>query len=304
MTTLAPLSTDFQPIIDLVVNACASPSTRSRYKSKLTLMFKYWGYLQRPPFDRQFVQRFLAQLRAENAAGFTINQTLTAVKRLAKEAHYAGLLAPEAYRGIEDIPAVKIRGTAQGSRLTEEEVLKLLKLPRAGTVRGKRDRVILELLFYAGLRREEVTLIRMEHVQMLEGRPVLLNLRGKGDRVRTIPIPEFVLRHIQEWIDAAGITDGFVCRRIRGEKTACAGQMCGKGIYLILKHYAKMIGKDEVSPHSMRRSMGTIARQKGVDLEQIQEVYGHEDRKTTISYTGGNLNIRDAVCDKLPKNED
>lgn len=301
MSTELTIPTDFDPIIDMVVNACESRSTRTRYATKLRVFMQFWDINGRPPFDRQFVMKYVNQMRSENFPGFAINQSLSAVKKLAKEAQYAGLISSEVQRGIDDIPGVKILGTKQGSRLTEAEILALLRLPRRGTVTGKRDLVVLELLFYAGLRREEVALVRMEHVNRIEGRPALVNLYGKGGRVRTVPIPEFLLEHIQEWVDAAGITEGHICRNITRHGHIGEKMMSGKGIYNILTGYARMIGKDDVTPHSVRRTMGSLARKAGVELDQIQQVYGHASVAMTQHYLGGTLNIQNAVCDSLPK---
>lgn len=300
MTTSLAVPNEYDAIIDLVVNACGSRSTRTRYATKLRVFMRYWDHNGRPPFDRQFVLQYVAQMRSEKFPGFAINQSLTAVKKLAKEAHYAGFMNSEAQRGIDDIPGCKVRGTPQGSRLTEAEILQLLGLPRTGTLIGKRDRVVLELLFYAGLRREEVALVRMEHVQRLENRPVLLNLHGKGGRVRTVPIPEFMLEHIEEWVGAAGITEGPLCRSVNRHGHVGAAMMSGKGVYNILVGYARTMGKRNVSPHSIRRTMGSLARAKGVELDQIQMVYGHASVTMTQHYIGGNLNIQNAVCDALP----
>jgi len=69
---------------------------------------------------------------------------------------------------------------------------KLLGAENADTLRGRRNRALLALLIGGGLRRAEVTTLRLEDLQLREGHWVIPDLRGKGGHVRTIPVPEWV----------------------------------------------------------------------------------------------------------------
>ena len=54
---------------------------------------------------------------------------------------------------------------------------------------GLRDRAILGLLIGCGLRRDELANLTFEHLQQREGRWVIVDIVGKGRRVRTVPVP-------------------------------------------------------------------------------------------------------------------
>lgn len=304
--TLPPLPDEFAPIVNIILAGCRAKTTKTRYARKLRVILAYWDMQGRPPFNREFVQKYIAQMQEENFAAFQQAHSLQAVKKLAEESFFRGLLSQETLTGIMALKTPAVKGFRQGHRLTSEEVSKLLALPRTSTLIGLRDRVILDLLFYAGLRRTEVCEIRFEHLQRIDGRPVLMNLRGKGDVVRSVAIPEEVLSHIQEWIDRSGIRDGFICRRVWREGAGHAvkrdDKMDGSGIFKVVRLYSRMLGRPEITPHALRRSCGAIARANGVELDQIQQHYGHSSPHTTILYTGGNQKFAQgsAVCDSLP----
>jgi hypothetical protein len=73
--------------------------------------FGWWEDAGRPPFTRATVQKYRAHLESCALAPASINQRLSALRKLATEATYKGLLVPEAAQGMRDIPGAKIQGT-------------------------------------------------------------------------------------------------------------------------------------------------------------------------------------------------
>jgi len=84
----------------------------------------------------------------------------------------------------------------------------LLAVPDRSTLKGKRDYVILAVLVGCALRREELAVLDVDTIQLREGRWVLVDLEGKGRRVRTVAIPLWVKQGINAWMTAAGVEDG------------------------------------------------------------------------------------------------
>ena len=82
-------------------------------------------------------------------------------------------------------------------------LLCLLSMPDVETLKGLRDRAIVAVRLGCGLRRSEVIALRMEHVQQREGRWVIVDLVGKGNRVRTVPMPAWAKAAPDAWTDAA-----------------------------------------------------------------------------------------------------
>src|SRR5438270_539390 len=95
------------------------------------------------------------------------------------------------------------------------------------------------LLIGCGIRRAEVTNLRLEDLQLREGHWVIADLRGKGGHIRTIPVPQWVKEAVDSWTVGAGITSGPLLRSINK-----AGRIWGHGftpkvIWAIVKANAK-----------------------------------------------------------------
>jgi site-specific recombinase XerC len=84
----------------------------------------------------------------------------------------------------------------------------------ADDLRGKRDRAILALLIGCGLRRAELVGLGMQDFQVREERWVIADLIGKGKHIRTVPVPVWAKRAVDEWTTAAGIDGGTIFRRV------------------------------------------------------------------------------------------
>ena len=285
------VTVDYAPLIDVVVGSSRAYTTKTRHKRKLTLFFEWWAAAGRPVFCRDTVQQYMAEIATQ--AAFQRLHSLAAIKRLATEAFYRGLIDHHTLTGITNIEAPRVLGSRQGNRLSAEEITAAIRKPDASTLLGKRDRLALALLFYAGLRRYEAAAVTVAHLKYMEGRPVIANLVGKGERVRTVPIPGFVMDWAQEWIALTGI-DGVLLRSVNRWGQVSNG-LSGTKLLMIAKQYAG------VGCHDLRRTMGSLARRAGMELDQIQQVYGHSSVSTTQGYIGGTLNLRNAVCDVLPK---
>jgi integrase len=72
--------------------------------------------------------------------------------------------------------------------------------------------VIIALLVGCALRRKELASLNVEDIQLREGRWVIIDLRGKGGRIRTVAVPIWVKQAINAWMTAAKIQDGRLLR--------------------------------------------------------------------------------------------
>jgi integrase/recombinase XerD len=245
------------------------------------------------------VQRYRAELEGRSLSASAINVQLAAIRKLATEAADNGLLAPELAAGIAKVPGARSEGPRAGNWLTREQASRLLALPDSGTLKGKRDRAILALLIACGLRREEVVRLTVEDVQQREGRWVIIDLLGKGSRLRTVPLPNWLKVWIDEWLTAAGVNVGSVFRAINK-----GGRLHGDGlranvVWSVVQGYAVAIGVTNLAPHDLRRTCAKLCRAAGGDLEQIQLLLGHASISTTDRYLGSRLDLVDAVNDDL-----
>jgi site-specific recombinase XerC len=140
-------------------------------------------------FNRIVVVRYRIQLEARGLAAATINLSLAAVRRLAHEAADSGLLSTELAAGIQRVKGAKRLGHRSGNWLSLEQSSALLGSVCGEGLRERRDHAVLAVLLGCGPRRSELAGLAVEKIQIRQGHWVIVDLVGKGDHVRTIPIP-------------------------------------------------------------------------------------------------------------------
>jgi site-specific recombinase XerC len=127
----------------------------------------------------------------------------------------AGLVPAEVAAAINDVKGAP-RGNRIGNWLTREQAQELLSLPDRESLKGKGDNAILALLLGCGLRRTElVSEAKIGAIAQRENRWVLVDITGKGNRVRSVVVPAWVKAAIDAWTTAAGTTAGKIFRAVR-----------------------------------------------------------------------------------------
>jgi integrase len=186
-----------------------------------------------------------------------------------------------------------------GNWLTLEEARRLLAVPDRGTLIGRRDFAILSVLVYCALRRDELARLETRHIQRREGRWVIADLIGKRGRVRTVPIPDAAKGALDEWLTEAGIESGFLFRQMfRGGRVRTAA-VSSWTVWKTVVIAARAARIDHLGPHDLRRTCAKFCRKAGGDIEQVQELLGHENLATTVTYLGVRQEIRQAVNDRI-----
>jgi site-specific recombinase XerD len=137
------------------------------------------------------VNAYRADLEARRLSSSTINQRLSAIRKLAIEAADNGFMPPEQASAISRVKGAKQAGIRTGQWLTREQAERLISTPNPTTLRGARDRALLTVLVGCGLRRREAATLSVEHIQLRDARWVIVDLIGKGRRVRTVPMPSW-----------------------------------------------------------------------------------------------------------------
>jgi hypothetical protein len=122
------------------------------------------------------------------------------------------------------VKGAKRLGIRVGNWLTAEQGKRLLLTADIASLRGKRDYATLAILLGCGLRRAELTALRVEDIQQREEHRGIADLIGKGGHIRTIPVPDWVKVGIDSWTVAAGITTGTLLRSVNK-----AGRIWGTG---------------------------------------------------------------------------
>jgi integrase len=139
----------------------------------------------------------------------------------------------------------------------------------------------------------------MEDFQLREDHWIVADLVGKAKHVRTIPVPRWVKKSVDEWTRAAEIHTGFVFRKVNSLNKVWGERLSSKAIWHIVKKAAKRAGIDRLAPHDLRRSCAKFCHMAGGELEQIQFLLGHVSIQTTEQYLGCKQKLRNAVNDNL-----
>src|SRR5260370_22250811 len=215
---------DLEQSKNAVLNSLAAASSQESYGHAIDEFIGWYCSEPRLAFNRSVVLRYRFFLEQRNLAPSTINVRLAAVRRLAHEAADTGLLSPELADGIGRVKGAKRFGVRIGNWLTIDQSNALLADSLHG-LRGKRDRAALALLIGCGLRRAELVGLGLDAFQVRVEHWVIADLIGKGKHIRTVPVPVWAKRAIDEWTGAAKIDQGAIFRRIsRQEKVRGEGR--------------------------------------------------------------------------------
>jgi integrase len=229
----------------------------------------------------------------------TINVRMSVILKLVGEARRNRMIGLEEAANLTDIPNVRQKGTRLGNWLTREQAKELLAVPDRSTLKGKRDYVIIALLVGCALRRRELATLKMEDIQLREGKWVIIDLRGKGGRIRTVAVPIWVKQGINAWMTAAKIEDGRLLRPVSKSGKILRDELGDWAIWSVVEQSSKQIGIEHFGAHDLRRTCAKPCRKSGGDLEQIKFLLGHSPIQTTERYLGSEQEIAIAVNDNL-----
>src|SRR5260370_42606887 len=152
------------------------------------------------PLSRALLMEYRTTM--DHLAPSTISVRLSAIRKLVDEARQNGMIGLEEAANLNDVPNVRQKGTRLGNWLTREQAKELLAVPDRSTLKGKRDYIVIALLVGCALRRRELATLNIEDIQLREGRWVIIDLRGKGGRIRTVAVPNLGKQGIDAWVVA------------------------------------------------------------------------------------------------------
>ena len=167
--------------------------------------------------------------------------------------------------------------------LSIEEVLRLLEVPDTGTIIGKRDKAILELMYATGMRISEVAHLKLSDVYLAEG---FLRVFGKGGKERIVPFNEISRDCLRDYLD---LSRPALVKQARPEQIFVnySGEIFSRqGLWKMIKAYGLRVGlASRLTPHVLRHSFATHLVEKGADLRSVQMLLGHSSITTTEIYT-------------------
>jgi len=298
---LSPTATipELQQSKTAVLNTLASRHSRRSYEYAIDRFIAWYCSEPRLEFNRSVVVRYRSFLERLSLSAATINLHLSAIRRLADESAESGWLSPELAIGIRRVKGVKRLGRKMGNWLTRNEAQELVNAASKANLRGWRDGAMVGLLLGCGLRRSEVVGLNLDQLQSREGHWVIVNLIGKGARIRTVPVPWWAKELVDAWLRHSGVSDGRLFRKVlKGEMLQASG-VTANAVWYAVKRCAEQAGINNLVPHDLRRTCARLCHSSGGELEQIQFLLGHASVQTTERYIGSKQKLQDAVNDRL-----
>jgi integrase len=183
----------------------------------------------------------------------------------------------------------------EGRRLTKEEARALRAAVLTATAKGKRDLAILDVMLFAGLRRDEVAALDLASFRQDGGRWWIV-FSGKGQKTRRVKVADPLYRSLTAWLEAAGLVLGLgagpLFRSVNRGDGVSARPVNAAVIGRLVAEYgaaaglAPLAGQNRLSAHDLRRTCARIAYDNGAPLLLVQAMLGHSDPSTTARYIG------------------
>jgi integrase len=299
---------DWYAIIDLVTQSVDSPHSKRAYSRALIDFLDWYEENERPGLSKATVNAYREQLLSAGKSRASINQALTAIRKLAAEAADNNLVPPALAYGVERVKGVRQPGVRAGNWLTAEQAQQLVNTPvyrwqrgEIPALKGIRDQAILAVMVGTGLRRAEVAALAWEQIQQRDGRWVIIDLVGKGNRVRSVGLPPWVKVALDRWAEGSGVHSGRLFRALNKDGRLAGrvktkggrrsdGNLTPQAIYnVVAEHvvaagYTNRKGEPALAAHDLRRTAAALALKGGADLRQIQQMLGHASITTTERY--------------------
>ncbi len=215
------------------------------------------------------LREYLAQYqRYHNSSKVTIDN----IRRILSS--FFGWLEDEDY--IVKSPVRRIHKVKTGKSIktvyTDEE-LELLR----DSCKEMRDIALIDMLSSTGMRVGEIVLLNKDDIDFSERECVVL---GKGDKERIVYFDARTKMHLQRYL-LSRVDDNpalFVSLH------APYNRMKIGGIESRLRNVGQALGIEKVHPHKFRRTLATVAIDKGMPIEQLQRLLGHQRIDTTLHY--------------------
>ncbi|WP_456378524.1 tyrosine recombinase XerC [Thiolapillus sp.] len=222
------------------------------------------------------IRSYAAQRHRQGLSGKSLQRRLAALRSFYRFLNREGISSRNPAIGVR-APKVKRKLPAT---LDVDQLGQLLELP-GETALDLRDQAMMELLYSSGLRLAE--LVSMD-LQALDLHDAMLEVTGKGNKTRRLPVGRKALQAIRQWLKVRqelAKTDEmalFVSQR--------GGRLSARSVQSRLALRAKQQGSPRhVHPHMLRHSFASHLLESSGDLRAVQELLGHADISTTQIYT-------------------
>ena len=173
-------------------------------------------------------------------------------------------------------PVRRIHKVKTGTNIKETYSDEALELMRDNCTE-LRDLAIIDMLASTGMRVGEMVLLNRNDIDFNERECIVF---GKGSKERVVYFDARTKIHLQNYLNSR-IDDNsalFVSLKEPHKRLKIGG------VEVRLREYGKKLGLQKVHPHKFRRTLATMAIDKGMPIEQLQQLLGHRKIDTTLQY--------------------
>jgi integrase/recombinase XerD len=287
-----------------------SPNTIKAYRDVFALLLRFCRdvrgiapeKLRLEQIDVSLVEAFLDYLETERKSSqSTRNHRLATLHAFFR---YVQAEEPAHMLQCQKILAIPLRRHAHPTvgYVSKQELAEILAQPDLQTSTGRRDAVLLSVLYDTGARVQELIDLSVGDVRL--DPPAQLRLLGKGRKMRAVPLMDNTIPllrdHLQEnHLDRPEQFDKPLFQNARHQRLSRSGIR-----YILQKHLVRARSKlptlnRTVSPHTLRHAKGMHLLQSGISLDMIRDFLGHVDVKTTQIYARANLEMKRNALEKI-----
>lgn len=302
-----------QTAIENWVARSLSAATRSSYR---VVVKEFAAFLRRPVVEAASddVRRWRDDLIKQGKKPATVVHRLAVLRSLFRYLQADGFVARNP-AATELVPPPSVPDDQAGRALTPKQVMYLLAGPRRMSleeakrlrtppdprlVAGSRDYAILLVLARLGVRVAEACSLKVSSIRAVRERRVL-HVMVKGGRERQLPLPDDVRLAIEAYLHLdrgrrrlahSDGRDAPIFQPIVNHRTLDYGKaLSTRHVRQLVARYAELAGLGKLSPHDLRRTFVTVARDQGLSARQVQMATGHKDSRMIDRYDRGRENL-------------
>lgn len=284
-----------------------SPQTVASYRDAFKLLL---GWLRDErgvgpedvTFDdvgRDAVVAYLDWLRdARGCSAKTVNCRLCAIKSFAS---YVACECPERSAWAKSISSVKQRREARPALdfLTPDEVRAVADACDQSTLEGRRDSMMVMLMFNTGFRVTELVELRASSFDFGDGSCRVTTV-GKGRKERSVPLWSETSNTVSRYMRVAHIREDdylFPGRNV-GHLTRSGARSRLDAAFARASHANPALARKRCTPHTLRHSTAMAMLAAGIDLSTIAIWLGHESISTTHKYMVADMEMKERALER------
>jgi len=308
-TQVMTMKNNFQALLQcffvdrLISQQQVSPDTVRSYRDTFRILLKYLRdeknisstCLTFEMLDVTLIIDFLKYLKETRGnSNKTVNNRLAAIHSFFQYVSYENPEHISIIQKVMKIPFKRIEKKTVDF-LTEEEMTLLVNSCDSSNFQGRRDRLIVVLLYNTGMRVSELVSLKRRDVHLDASQSGTIHIFGKGRKERIIPIWKITSSYLREYFKENSFrNDDYIFVSTKG------GQMTRSGVRYRLdllldkaSQSCSTFSVKKLTPHTLRHTTAIRLLQSGVDLSTIAIWLGHENVNTTHQYMEADLRLKE-----------